>query len=192
MTFTSGYELSTALTNLMIFIVSFYGIFKIKNDKLWKMFFILMSIDSLLGFIVHGFVMTLTTNIILWIILSIFFTITVNTLLVIFLKTKIKYIFILSIILAIVLLLEMYFGIDFIFTFTMYVLLTLIISVYKLYKSKIKDKKLYYLAFISELTGGVLMLSKIKFLGLNHNGYCHIFLAISMLLFLIRVTKKNS
>ena len=65
--FTAGYELTTAITNLLIFIVGFYGIFKIKNDKLWKMFFILMSIDSLLGFIVHGFVMTLTTNIILWI-----------------------------------------------------------------------------------------------------------------------------
>ena len=192
MRFTTGYELSTALTNLLIFIVSFYGIFQIKKDKLWKMFFILMSIDSFLGFIVHGFVMTITTNVILWIILSILFTITVNTFLVIFLKAKMRYIFIFSIILTVALLLEMYFGLDFIFTFIMYVLFSMIISVYKLFKSRIKDKKLYYAAFIVELIAGLFALSKIKFLGLNYNGYCHIFLAVSLFLFLLAVTKKNS
>ena len=82
---TSGYELSTSITNILIFLVSLYGFITIKKDKLWKLFFLLMSIDSLMGVIVHGLVMTIELNTILWIIMAILFTITINTLFVIFL-----------------------------------------------------------------------------------------------------------
>ena len=87
---THGYDLTTAITNLFIFVTSVYGFIKIKNKK-WKLFYLFMSIDSLLGALVHGIYLSMETSLILWLILAIFFTITINTLFSIFLKFKIRY-----------------------------------------------------------------------------------------------------
>lgn len=187
---TSGYELTTSLTNAIIFLVSVYGFLTIKKDKLWRLFFFLMSIDSLLGVIVHGLVMSLQLNIILWIILSIFFTITVNTFLVIFLRFKVRHIVILSVLLTLFMLVLIYFGMDFIFYFTMYVLLVMVINIYYTIKDNIKNKKYFLIGYLVLLIGGVLMLTNAKFLGLDHNGLCHVFIAITLLIF-IRALKKN-
>lgn len=189
---TTGYELTTAITNVIIFIISFYGFFKIKKkDKLWKLFFFLMSVDSFIGSIVHGLTMTTSLNIILWIILSIFFTFTVNTFLVIFLKYKVKHIIILSVLLSILMLVEIYNGLDFILTFTIYVLISMIISTIFIIKSKDKNKKYYIYAIISQFIGGIFMLTNIKVCYLNHNGVYHLFMALTMLLFLLGVNKKE-
>jgi hypothetical protein len=75
--FTSGYELTTALTNAIILLISLFCALKVKSNKLWRMFFILMFIDAFFGVIVHGFVMSINLNVVLWIILTIFFTITI-------------------------------------------------------------------------------------------------------------------
>ena len=76
---TGGYELTTAITNLIIFITSVFCYTRIKNNKLWKMFYLLMCLDSFMGVIVHGLNINNTVLNVLWIILSILFTITINT-----------------------------------------------------------------------------------------------------------------
>ena len=123
MEFTNGFELSTAITNVIIFVVSIICFFKIKKYNLWKFFFLCMCADSFLGVIVHGIVMSQTLNNILWIILSLMFTITINTLFCIFLKLKYRHIIILSVLLSILLCIQLFLDINFILTFVLYVLL---------------------------------------------------------------------
>ena len=151
---TSGYELTTSITNIFIFIMSIYGFLKIKKDKKWKLFFLFMSIDSFLGVIVHGFVMSIQLNVVLWIMLSAMFTITINTLLAIFLKFKIRYIIILSVLFIILIITQIYFGFNFILTFALYVLLAMTLSVYFIIKDNIKNKKYFLLCFLFQLIGG--------------------------------------
>ena len=187
---TSGFELTTAITNVFIFIVSIYGFFKIKNNTLWKLFYLFVSIDSFLGTIIYGFIMTNSANIILWLILAIFFTLTINTFLIIFLNYKIKHLIIFSILLSILMLVEIHFGLNFILTFTLYVLLALIICTYKIIKSNKKNKKYFLLGITSQFIGGIIMLSKLELSYLNHNGLYYIFMVLSMLFFLAGIEKE--
>ena len=60
-----------------------------------------MSIDSLFGVIVHGIAMSETVNNILWMIMCILFTVTINMFLYLFMHFKIKSIIINSIIFSI-------------------------------------------------------------------------------------------
>ena len=191
MRLTSGIELTTAITNVVIYIVSLYGFFAIKKDKLWKFFYFLMTIDSFLGVIVHGLEMSIQLNVLLWLILAITFTITVNTFLVIFLKIKARYIILFSILLSLLLLAEIHHGMDFILTFTLYVLLSIIISTYKIVKSKINNKEYFLAGILVQITGGILMLSKVSIGEVNHNGIYHLFMALTLAIFLIGI-KKNS
>ena len=188
---TTGIELTTAISNIFILVVSILGLIKIKKDGLWRLFFILMTMASAMGVIVHGIAMSIEMNIILWIILSIIFTFTINTFLVIFLKFKIKHIIILSVLLTIFMLVQIYFDLDFILSFTLYVLLIVIISFYYLLKDKeIKNKKYFIAAFLVTLIGGSTVFTDIKIYSLNHNGIAHIFLAIALLLFIIGLKKE--
>ena len=187
---TSGYELSTSITNIFIFIVSIICFIKVKKNNLWKFFFLLMSIDSFLGVIVHGFVMSKMLNDILWVILALFFTISVNTLFCIFINLNIKHIFILSILLSILLCIQMLYGFNFLLTFTFYVLLILIISTYYILK---KENKLYYLlGFVIQVIGGIFLLSRCKFPLINYNGVYHIFMAITLIFLYLGYKNENN
>lgn len=183
---TSGIELTTALTNIFIFIVSIYSYFKTK-DKLWNIFFFLMSIDSFLGTIAHGIVMSQTLNNIIWIILTIFFTVTINMFLCIFNNMKLKTNYILSLILSIILLIEFYLGLDFLLTFSLYCLIIVLLSIYFIFKNKFNNWFLY--GFISQIIGGVLLLSKVSIGILNYNGIYHLFAALTVILFYIGIKK---
>ncbi len=191
MTLTSGYELTTAITNIFIFVVSLFGFFKIKNEKLWKFFFLLMSIDSFMGVIVHGISMSKHTNDILWAILSLMFTITINTMICIFMKLKIRHIICLSVLLTILLLTQLVFDMNFILTFTLYVLMTVLLSVYYILKDNYERKHIFLLGFIILVIGGVLMLSHVKVSILDHNGICHLFMAFTLILFLMGINYKE-
>lgn len=192
MSFTSGYELGTALTNVLIFIVSFYGFIKIKKDKLWKFFFALMSIDSFIGAIVHGISMSINLNVLLWLILIVFFVITVNTFLAIFLKLKVRNIIILSLILLTIMLTLFYYGMNFLLIFDFYVLLAMIINTYSIFKYNIKNKDYFLLGIVIQLIGGIILLTDFKEGYLDHNGVYHIFMAITMIMFYIGVKKNTS
>ena len=186
---TSGYELTTALTNVLIFIVSLFGSIKIKKDKSWKLFYILMSIDSFMGVIVHGFEMSTKLNNILWAILSILFVITINTLLTIFMKLRLRFVVILSIVVTIALLIQLLFDMNFILTFVLYVLLVMALTFYKILKSDIKNKRVFIIAYIVQVIGGIFLLAKVKFNYLNYNGICHIFIALTLILFYYSIKK---
>ncbi len=179
--FTSGYELTTAITNALIFIVSLFCVIKIKNNKLWKLFFILMCIDSFLGVIVHGIVMSNKVNDILWVILTLFFTLTVNTLLCIYLKLSYKHIAILSILLAIVLFIQMMMNFNYLLTFDFYALFILLICTYFIIKDWNKGSIWIIIGFILQVIGGILMICKVKAKIINHNGIYHLFMVMTLI-----------
>ena len=187
--FTTGIELTTALTNVVIFIVSIFGYIKIKN-KLWKMFYLLMSIDSFLGIIAHGIVMSQTVNNILWVILTIIFTITINMFLCIFGNMKLKTNYIMSGILSIILLLLFYLGKDYLLVFSYYCLIIVIISIYFIIK-KMKDKLWYLLGFASQIVGGILLLCRVSMGLINYNGIYHLFAALTLIFFYIGIKKST-
>jgi hypothetical protein len=188
--FTNGYELTTALTNILIFIVSIYSYLNTK-DKKWKLFFLLLTIDSFLGVIVHGIVMSITLHNILWVILTILFVLSTNTLLTIFVDIKSKIAVLLSIALSIILLIEFYLGIKFLLTFTMYTLIVSIITfIFMIKNNNYKNKIYFILAYISQVIGGIFLLSNIELWLLNHNGFYHIFMALTILFFYIGIKKQ--
>ena len=147
-----------------------------------------MSIDAFLGSVVHGFVMSQRLNDFLWVILALLFTITVNTLFCIFLKLKYKHIFILSILLFMLMGIQMLFNMDYLLTFTIYVILVVAIST--CYILQTDNKLMYLLGFLILLIGGILMLCKTNFYMLNHNGIVHVFIAVT-LIFLYLGYKKD-
>lgn len=190
--FTSGYELTTAITNALIFIVSVYCSIKNKGNKLWRLFFILMCIDSFLGVIVHGIVMSNKVNDILWVILALFFTFTVNTLLCIYLKLSYKHITILSILLSIMLFTQMILDINFLLTFDFYALLILIICTYYIIKDWNKGSILIIIGFILQVIGGVIMISKIKAPVIDHNGIYHLFMVMTLICLYKGIIKEKN
>ena len=188
MEITSGFELTTAITNIIIFIVSIICFIKVKNGPLWKFFFLCLIIVSFLGTLVHGYVLNDMIYIILWTVMAIFFTFTINTLLCIFMRLKFLHVFMLSLILSILLGIQILLGINFILTFTIYVLMIMIICTF--YILKRKNKSMYLIGFLIQLIGGIFMLSKVHIGVLNHNGIYHIFMAIT-LVFLYLGYKKD-
>lgn len=188
---TSGYELTTAITNIFIFVVSLYALINIKIDKKWKFFFFLMTIDSFLGVVAHGIVMSKTVYDLLWMLLSIIFTITINTMFCIFMKYKFKYIIYLSLLLSIPLIIQVIVDADYILTFVVYTIMIFILSMYSVYKHGDDTKKWFLIGFIVQFIGGILMLSRVKLVSLNHNGICHLFMVIALILFYIGIRKKE-
>ncbi len=191
MIFTRGFELTTSITNIFIFIFSLYGYLKIKNKR-WNFFFLCMTIDSLLGSIVHGIVMSQAINNLLWVFLVIFFIITLSTLLCIYINLKMKHIIILSLIMTFILFVEIFYNLNFIFTFTMYVLISILLILYIIIKDGIKKHKWFFIGIIILLIGGFLMLGKVKWWILNHNGICHIFILITLICFYIGIKDMKS
>lgn len=187
--FTSGFELTTAITNVFILIFSIFGYIKIKN-RIWKLFFLCMILDSSFGSIVHGIIMSDSIKNLLWVFLAVTFTITINTLLGIYVRLKINHIIILSIIVTFVLFSEMIFGIDFILTFSMYVLLILIICLFKIYKDGIMKNIWFILGYMFQIIGGILMLIKVDMNILNHNGIYHMFMLITLICFYIGIRRN--
>lgn len=189
---TEGYELTTAITNIFIFIVGLYGFINIKKDKLWKDFFFFVTIDSFLGVIVHGIKMSTMTNNILWIILSILFTFTVNTMFCIFIKFKLKYGLILSLLLSLLLLTQLVLGQDFIITFLLYIIMILVFSIYYIIRFNYKNKKYFLLGFLIAFIGGLFSLFKVDPPILDHNGITHLFTVVALILFYIGIKKNEN
>ena len=187
---TSGYELTTAITNIFIFIVSLFCLFKIKS-KPWKYFYLFMCIDSFMGVIAHGIKMSQKTNDIIWIILSILFTITINLLLYVFKNIKIKNVIILSSILSVIMLIQLFLNSNYLLTFVIYVLIAFLIIIYSVIKSNYKNQKYYLIGFIVQIIGGILMLFKTKIWILNHNGICHLFTVLTLIIFYLGIQKKD-
>lgn len=188
--FTHGFELTTALTSVIIFIVSLFCFFKTKERGLWKFFFFCMIIDSFMGSIIHGIVMKEELINALWVVLAFFFTLTINTILCIFLRCSYMHISILSILLSVLLCSQMILGMDFLLTFTFYALLILVICTFFILKDRMKGYHYILLGFLFQLLGGVLMLRHVKFVIVDHNGIYHLFMALTLVCLYLGINKK--
>ena len=191
MNLTTGYEITTAITNVFVCLVSLYALLHIKKDKKWKIFFLLMTINSFLGIVAHGIEMSKQTNDMLWALLSITFTITINTMFCIFMKYKPKYILYLSLLVSIPMIIQLIFDIDYLLTFDIYTIMVFILSMYALITGDDESKKIFLYAFVVQFIGGILMLCKCKLLVLNHNGICHVFMVVALIMFYIGIKKKE-
>lgn len=191
--FTSSFELVTGITNVIICIVSIILFSRKKlKDKLWNLFYICLIIDSFLGSIIHGILMSDGTKNLLWIILSCMFCITINILLTIFLKkvkSKIKdslYI-VLSCIIYLVIIVEFILSIDFLNTFIVYACMCLLIILVISIKLYIKDKNNVYfiLGILFQIIGGLFLIfpTKISMLYLDKNGIYHLFMILTEVMF---------
>lgn len=180
---TNGYELSTALTNLIIAFTSFYAFIRInKKNKLWELFFLLIGIDGILGFFIHGISYSRETIDILWYILSLLFCISINTLLAIFFvkKKKTSFIVLSSLFVYFLLFVETINGIDFLLTFIIYASVSLLSILYNAIKNK--NKYIIY-GIIFQIIGGIFLIGKINLNVLDKNGVYHLFMVGTVIMF---------
>jgi hypothetical protein len=194
---TSGYELSTAITNLFIFITSIFIFIKIKNNKRWNLFYLFLILDSFMGIIVHGISMNNTINNILWIILYILFSITFNLLLYIFCNMKLKNVIKLSILIFIIMFIIFSISIKFNIknldniVILLYALLLVLISLYNIIKSNYIYKYYYIIGIIIQIIGIIPIFIKLNIGYFNYNGICHLFTIITIILLYLGIKKEN-
>ena len=193
---TSGYELSTAITNLLLFIISIIIIFNIKN-KSFKWFYFFICIDSFLGVIVHGFNMSNILNTILWYILYFLFSITFNLLLHLFCNIKLKNVMIISFIIAIIMVIIFSISIKFNINrldnivMLLYALSVVLFSLYNIIKSDYINKYYFIIGIIIQIIGIIPIFIKYNIWCFNYNGICHLFTLITIILIYIGVIKNK-
>lgn len=169
---TSGSELITGLTNLIIMFTTLVILFsfrklKIDKKKIWYIFYISVIVDSMLGFIIHSFMWSSETIKIMWIILSFVFCITLNSLLFTVIKcSSVSKMLITSIVMYLIFIIETVSGIDFLLTFIVialfYILYILWFYTHKYIKTRTKKDKFYIIAIVLQIIGGLFLLFKIK------------------------------
>lgn len=191
---TSGSELITGLTNLIIMFTTLVILFsfrklKIDKKKIWYIFYISVIVDSMLGFIIHSFMWSSETIKIMWIILSFVFCITLNSLLFTVIKcSSVSKMLITSIVMYLIFIIETVSGIDFLLTFIVialfYILYILWFYTHKYIKTRTKKDKFYIIAIVLQIIGGLFLLFKIKvnFIGFfDKNGIYHMFMIFTII-----------
>ena len=191
---TSGSELITGLTNLIIMFTTLVILFsfrklKIDKKKMWYIFYISVIVDSMLGFIIHSFMWSSETIKIMWIILSFVFCITLNSLLFTVIKcSSVSKMLITSIVMYLIFIIETVSGIDFLLTFIVialfYILYILWFYTHKYIKTRTKKDKFYIIAIVLQIIGGLFLLFKIKvnFVGFfDKNGIYHMFMIFTII-----------
>lgn len=191
---TSGSELITGLTNLIIMFTTLVILFrfrklKIDKKKIWYIFYISVIVDSMLGFIIHSFMWSSETIKIMWIILSFVFCITLNSLLFTVIKcSSVSKMLITSIVMYFIFIIETVSGIDFLLTFIVialfYILYILWFYTHKYIKTRTKKDKFYIIAIVLQIIGGLFLLFKIKVnfvVFFDKNGIYHMFMIFTII-----------
>lgn len=191
---TSGSELITGLTNLIIMFTTLVILFrfrklKIDKKKIWYIFYISVIVDSMLGFIIHSFMWSSETVKIMWIILSFVFCITLNSLLFTVIKcSSVSKMLITSIVMYLIFIIETVSGIDFLLTFIVialfYILYILWFYTHKYIKTRTKKDKFYIIAIVLQIIGGLFLLFKIKvnfIVFFDKNGIYHMFMIFTII-----------
>ncbi len=191
---TSGSELITGLTNLIIMFTTLVILFrfrklKIDKKKMWYIFYISVIVDSMLGFIIHSFMWSSETIKIMWIILSFVFCITLNSLLFTVIKcSSVSKMLITSIVMYLIFIIETVSGIDFLLTFIVialfYILYILWFYTHKYIKTRTKKDKFYIIAIVLQIIGGLFLLFKIKVnfvVFFDKNGIYHMFMIFTII-----------
>ena len=191
---TSGSELITGLTNLIIMFTTLVILFrfrklKIDKKKMWYIFYISVIVDSMLGFIIHSFMWSSETIKIMWIILSFVFCITLNSLLFTVIKcSSVSKMLITSIVMYLIFIIETVSGIDFLLTFIVialfYILYILWFYTHRYIKTRTKKDKFYIIAIVLQIIGGLFLLFKIKvnfIVFFDKNGIYHMFMIFTII-----------
>lgn len=191
---TSGSELITGLTNLIIMFTTLVILFsfrklKIDKKKMWYIFYISVIVDSMLGFIIHSFMWSSETVKIMWIILSFVFCITLNGLLFTVIKcSSVSKMLITSIVMYLIFIIETIIGIDFLLTFIVitlfYILYILWFYTHRYIKTRTKKDKFYIIAIVLQIIGGLFLLFKIKvnfIVFFDKNGIYHMFMIFTII-----------
>lgn len=191
---TSGSELITGLTNLIIMFTTLVILFrfrklKIDKKKMWYIFYISVIVDSMLGFIIHSFIWSSETVKIMWIILSFVFCITLNSLLFTIIKcSSVSKMLITSIVMYLIFIIETVSGIDFLLTFIVialfYILYILWFYTHRYIKTRTKKDKFYIIAIVLQIIGGLFLLFKIKvnfIVFFDKNGIYHMFMIFTII-----------
>ena len=191
---TSGCELITGLTNLIIMFTTLVILFrfrklKIDRKKIWYIFYISVVVDSLLGFIIHSFMWNSEVVNILWIVLSFIFCITLNSLLFTVIKcSSVNKLLITSIVMYLIFVIETMCGIDFLLTFIMiamiYIIYILWFYIHRCVKSCTKKDIFYIIGIILQIIGGLFLLFKVKFnfiVSFDKNGIYHMFMVLTII-----------
>lgn len=191
---TSGSELITGLTNLIIMFTTLVILFrfrklKIDKKKMWYIFYISVIVDSIFGFIIHSFMWNSETIKIMWIILSFVFCITLNSLLFTVIKcSSVSKMLITSIVMYLIFIIETVSGIDFLLTFIVialfYILYILWFYTHKYIKTRTKKDKFYIIAVVFQIIGGLFLLFKVKVnfvVFFDKNGIYHMFMIFTII-----------
>ena len=191
---TSGSELITGLTNLIIMFTTLVILFrfrklKIDKKKMWYIFYISVIVDSMLGFIIHSFMWSSETVKIMWIILSFVFCVTLNSLLFTVIKcSSVSKMLITSIVMYLIFIIETVSGIDFLLTFIVialfYILYILWFYIHRYIKTRTKKDKFYIIAIVLQIIGGLFLLFKIKvnfIVFFDKNGIYHMFMIFTII-----------
>lgn len=191
---TSGSELITGLINLIIMFTTLvvflrFRKFNVRNNKIWSIFYLSVIVDSFIGFIIHSFMWNSEVVNILWIILSFVFCITLNSLL--FTVTHEKYVnkmFIVSVCLYLIFIIETICGIDFLLTFIIiclfYILYILWFYIHRYLKMCAKKDIFYIIALVLQVIGGIFLLmdTHVNFLvQFDKNGIYHVFMIFTII-----------
>ncbi len=191
---TSGCELITGLTNLIIMFTTLVILFrfrklKIDKKKIWYIFYISVIVDSLLGFIIHSFLWNSEIVNMLWIILSFIFCITLNSLLFTVIKSSsVSKLLIMSIVMYLIFVIETICGIDFLLTFILialfYILYILWFYIHRYAKTCTKKDIFYLIGIFSQIIGGLFLLFKVKvniIFSFDKNGIYHMFMILTII-----------
>lgn len=191
---TSGCELITGLTNLIIMFTTLVILFrfrklKIDKKKIWYIFYISLIVDSLLGFIIHSFLWNSEIVNMLWIILSFIFCITLNSLLFTVIKSSsVSKLLIMSIVMYLIFVIETICGIDFLLTFILialfYILYILWFYIHRYAKTCTKKDIFYLIGIFSQIIGGLFLLFKVKvniIFSFDKNGIYHMFMILTII-----------
>ncbi len=191
---TSGSELITGLTNLIIMFTTLVILFrfrklKIDKKKIWYIFYISVIVDSFLGFIIHSFAWDSETVKIMWIVLSFIFCITLNSLLFTVIKcSSVSKMLITSIVMYLIFVIETVIDIDFLLTFVVialfYIIYILWFYIHRYIKTCTKKYKFYIIAIILQIIGGLFLFFKVKvnfIVPFDKNGIYHMFMVFTIL-----------
>ena len=88
-------------------------------------------------------------------------------------------------------LIQLFLNSNYLLTFVIYVLIAFLIIIYFVIKSNYKNQKYFLIGFIVQIIGGILMLFKTKIWILNHNGICHLFTVLTLIIFYLGIQKKD-
>ena len=181
---TTGNQLILGIISLIIFIITFFIITKLKSNDNYNLLFKLTAASSLLGSIINIFKLSSLMYNILLVLLGMTILYTISSLLIIFTKVKkITYISITTFYLLLILFLEIFEQPSRLLLF-IYVILIILICLFNIIKKK-KRNNYYLISLIIELISLIPLYIKYSFKILNSNSITLLITLIAIIIFYI-------